>query len=299
MRRVIYLVQEAFTNIRINRTTTLIAIATTAFTLVCFGVFLLLYLNLRELVGSLQEDIKAIVYLNDGLSPHAVSDLQGRMKSDPEVATVSYVSKEQALAEFRAQFPTEHGLLEGLGENPLPASFVVTMAPGFRSSASVKRWAERLQTAPGVAEIQYSREWIENLASVIGYLELAAVAVGTVLSAASVTIIANTIRLALYARKDEIEIMRLIGATGTFIKIPYLLEGAILGALGGGLSMLLLRGGFEFFRLQLGTSGRFLGAETGFGFFPLHVSLLIVMAGLLLGCTGSFLSLLQFGRARP
>ncbi len=298
MRLVTYLVREAFTNIRINRTTTLIAMATTAFTLACFGVFLLLYLNLRGVVSSLQEDIQVIVYLNDGLSPQNVSDLQQRLNTEQGIASLTYVSKEQALADFRAQFPSELHLLQGLGENPLPASFVVTLGPQFRSSESVKRWAERVKGVPGVAQVQYSREWIENLATVIGYIELAAIAVGAILSAASVTIIASVIRLTVYARRDEIEIMQLIGATGAFIKIPYLLEGAVLGALGGALSLALLKGGFELFKLQLGAPGRLLGIDSGFSFFPGHISLLMVVAGLLLGFTGSIVSLLEFGRAK-
>jgi cell division transport system permease protein len=133
---------------------------------------------------------------------------------------------------------------------------------------------------------------------VVGYLELIAVAVGTILSAASVTIIANTIRLTLYARRDEIEIMKLIGATRAFIKIPYLLEGAVLGGLGAALALALLKAGFEFFKQQLGQPGRFLGIESGFIFFPGQVSLLMVLMGLGLGFVGSFVSLLGFGRAR-
>jgi len=298
VRVVAYLVREAFSNIRINRTTTLIAVATTAFTLACFGVFLLLYLNLRGVISSLQDDIQVVLYLDDGLPAQQVSDLQQRLKIEPGIASLAYVSKDQAVADFRAQFPSESHLLQGLGENPLPASFVVTLGPRFRSSESIKRLADRMKDIPGVAQIQYSREWVENLATMIGYVELAAIAVGAILSAASVTIIASIIRLTLYARRDEIEIMHLIGATGAFIRIPYLLEGAVLGALGGLLSLALLKGGFEFFKLQLGAPGRLLGISSGFSFFPDHISLLMVLVGLLLGFTGSGVSLLRFGRAK-
>jgi len=179
----------------------------------------------------------------------------------------------------------------------LPASFVVTLAPRFRSSEAVRQWVKRLTTMVGVAQVQYSRDWIENLATVIGFIELGAVAVGSILSAASVTIIASTIRLTLLARRDEIEILRLVGATGAFIKVPYLLEGAVLGAVGGVLSLAILRGGFDLFKLQLGPTGRFLGVESWLNFFPGHVSLLIIGAGLALGFTGSLVSLIQFGRA--
>lgn len=298
MRRLGYLLREALMNVRGNRTTTLIAVATTAFTLACFGVFLLLYLNLKGFVSSLREDIKVIVYLKDGVAPQALAELQRRLKGGPEVASLAYLSKEQALVEFTRQFPSEAHLLEGLGENPLPASLEVTLAPAFHSSDAVKRWSERIQALPEVDQVQYSREWAENLATVIGYFELAAMGVGGLLAAASVTIIASMIRLTLYARRDEIEILRLIGATGAFIKVPYLLEGAVLGAFGGLLAVVLLRGGFEYFTLRLGTSGRLLGATASLDFFPLHLSVVLVAAGLLVGFAGSFVSLLQFGRAR-
>ena len=298
MRRFIHFVREAVANIRLNRTTTVIAVATTAFTLACFGVFLLLYLNLRAMATSLQSDLKVVVYVKDGTPPPGVSDLQALLKADPGVQALVHVSKEQALADFRAQFPEESHLLQGLGENPLPASFIITLAPAYRSPDAVRRWAERLKSAPGVEQVQYSRDWIDNLNTIVGYLELAAVGIGTVLSAASVTIIASTIRLTLYARRDEIEIMRLIGATGGFIKIPYLIEGAMLGAMGSAVSLVMLRGGFELFNARLGMPGRFLGIDAGVHFFSGQVASLILVAGLLLGFVGSVVSVLDLGRTK-
>lgn len=298
MKRIGYMIREALTNIRVNQTTTIIAIVTMAFTLACFGVFLLLYLNLRGAVGALQDDIKVIVYLHDNLSAQGLAELQQRLTGEPEVAALAYVSKEKALADFRTQFPSEQSLLQGLGENPLPASFEVTLAPRYRSADSVKRWTDRLKAIPGVAQVQYSRDWIDNLAAMIGYVELASVAVGLLLAAASVTIIANTIRLTLYARREEIEIMRLIGATGAFIKIPYLLEGAVLGALGALLALALLKSGFEFMTVHLAGPGRVLGLTPKLGFFPFQVSVWLVLAGLSLGTVGSLVSLVGLERSR-
>lgn len=297
MRRLIYFIREALFNIRFNRTSTLIAVGTTGFTLACFGIFLLLYLNLKGMVSSLQEDIQVILYLEEDISTRGVSDLSQRLRKEPEVASLSFISKEAALQEFRKQFPSEKDLLDGLGGNPLPASLVVALAPQFRSPDSIRRWAERQGSVPGIEEVQYSQDWIENLEVIVGYLELAAMGIGALLAAASVTIIASTIRLTVYARRAEIEIMRMVGATGTFVKIPYLLEGAVLGALGGLLSLALLKGCFELFSAHLGASGRLLGLDASFTFFPAQVSALLVLAGLLLGSAGSFVSLLRIGRA--
>jgi cell division transport system permease protein len=180
MKRVTYLLTEALTNIRLNQTTTIVAVATTAFTMACFGVFLLLYLNLRGVTSTLQDDIKVVVYVTDAVSAQALADLQARIKSDREVAGVTYVSKEQALADFREQFPSEGYLLQGLGENPLPASLLVTMAHPSRSSEAVKRWADRLKGMPGVAQVQYNRDWIESVGGVIRYIEWIAIAIGSI-----------------------------------------------------------------------------------------------------------------------
>jgi cell division transport system permease protein len=298
VRRLAHFVREALVNIRLNRTTTVIAVATTAFTLACFGVFLLLYLNLRAVAASLQSDFKVAVYVQEGVPPQGIAELQGLLKADPGVQGVSYISKEQALADFRAQFPTESHLLQGLGENPLPASFIVSLGPSLRSPDAIRRWAEKLKTAPGVDQVQYSRDWIDNLTAIVGYLELAAVGIGAVLSAASVTIIASTIRLTLYARREEIEIMRLIGATGGFIKIPYLIEGTMLGVMGSAVSLAILKGGFELFKVRLGMPGRFLGIDSGVQFFSGQVAVLIVAAGLVLGFIGSLVSVFDLEKAK-
>ncbi|MDF0674595.1 MAG: permease-like cell division protein FtsX [Nitrospira sp.] len=298
MRRLFYLVREAWANMRTNRTTTIVAVLTTAFTLACVGIFLLLYVNLRHAAGSLQEDVKLMVYLEDRLRGERVQELERKLKADRMVAEVLFISKEQALGEFRVQFPGESHLLEGLGENPLPASFVVTLAPSFRSPDAMRGWVERVQTMAGVAKVDYNQEWLSLLAELIGYIELVAIGVGILLSAAAVTIIGNTIRLALLARREEIEILRSIGATRTFIRIPYFLEGAVLGACGSALSLGILKVAFELFRQQIQLTGRFSGIEGMISFFPLSVCLALVMAGMGLGFAGSVVSLLRVGEGR-
>ena len=297
MRRLKYMIAEALTNVRHNRTTTVVAIATTAFTLACFGLFVLLYLNLKEITGTLRGDIRVVVYLQEGLTTQNLMELQRRIRSEREVAAVAYVSKDQALADFRAQFPAEQHLLEGLGENPLPASLVVTLAPEFGSSEVIRQWAERIHAIPGVAQVQYSREWVEHLNLLIRYLELGALIVGGVLSAATVAIIASTIRLALFARRDEIEILKLIGAGRLMITTPYLLEGAVVGTLGGAVSLGMLRGAFEYVIRHVVAPGKFLGVDSGLQFFPSQMALVLVLGGLCLGFAGSFVSLMHPGRA--
>ena len=296
--RPLYLLREAMTNLRVNRGNVLIGIVTTAFTLVCFGVFLLLYLNLKNVSGTLQGDIEVVVYLDTGASEQVVSLVQKRLETEPAAVTLTFVSKERALRDFAEQFPEESLLLEGMEANPLPASIIVNLSPRFLDTESLSAFAERVKQLPGVTHVAYSQDWVDTLTLVVSYFELAAVVIGMILAMATVTIIANTIRLSLYTRKEEIEILRLIGATGIFIAIPYVIEGTILGALGGGLSLAVLKGVFEFFRLELNASGWFVGVEHILPVFPRQVSFLLVMTGMLLGCGSSILSVFGLMKAR-
>jgi cell division transport system permease protein len=294
----LYLLREAVANVLTNRTTTVVAVATTAFTFACVGVFLLLYVNLKTMASSLEQDIQVMVYLQDDLTEQTRSEIEQQLKADRAVGALTFVSKERALSDFQAQFPAESRLLQGLGQNPLPASFVITLAPESRSSDAMRRWANRTQLIPGVSQVQYNQEWVEALAGIVRYIEVAAIIVGVILSAASVTIIANTIRLALYSRREEIEILGLIGASTTFIRVPYLLEGAALGLCGSALSLVILKAGFELFRHQIHSATRFLGVDALLTFFSFDMCLVLMLVGLFLGCAGSFLSLLRFGEGR-
>jgi len=298
MTRLRYLLREAVDNIKSNRTTTFVALATTTFTMLGMGVFLLLYLNVQEALGSLREEIKVIVYLRDTVSPQAVSRVRAEIGQDPAVAGIEYVSREQALATFRAQFPSEERLLSGLGDNPFPASLVVKVSPAYRSSEQVRELVQKLSALSETEEVLYSQDWIENLAVALRYLKALGLGVGMVLAASMVTILANTIRLTLHARRDEIEIMHLIGATTAFIKTPFVLEGALLGGAGALCSLFLLRTLFGLTEAQLALRGTFWGIGRGLVFLPDRVTVAFLLLGIMLGCLGSVVSLLQLRGAR-
>ena len=298
MRRPVYLIKEALANIRINRTSVIIGIVTTAFTISCFGIFALLYGNLKKLAGTLQQDIEVVVYVESQASDKVVEEVRQRLESEQAVETLSFVSKNQALKEFYQHFPDESRMLEGMNENPLPASFVVQITPRFQVSDSIEIFAERVKQFPGVDQVRYSQDWIDTLALLVSYFEFGAVIIGAILAVATITIIANTVRLSFYSRKEEIEILRLIGATGSFIATPYVIEGAILGACGGALALVLLKGAFEFFRLELNASGWFSGLESSLAFFPLQTSIILVLSGMMLGCGSSLLSVFGLMKVR-
>ncbi|MGB0909234.1 MAG: cell division protein FtsX [Nitrospirales bacterium] len=298
MKRLMYLLREAIRGLRANKTNTFIGIITTAFTIASFGVFLLLYHNVRTIAGSLQDHIQVIIYLEDGIVSTDKALLERTLKKESNIETLSFLSKEDALKDFHQQFPEEAYLLDGIGDNPLPASFIVTMSPQPQASSLVSSLALRVKKLSGVEHVRYSQDWIERLTLFSSYLEIGALSVGLILSLASVTIISNTVRLAFFARREEIEILRLIGATGTFIAIPYLIEGAVLGAVGGGLSLGLLRGGFEIVKEEISDLSWVGGLQVSLNFFPIQMSGMLVLAGLILGCAGSALSVYGWMKIR-
>ena len=161
------------------------------------------------------------LYFRDTVSPEEIAALEVQLREDPAVSSIEFVSREQALVSFRNRFPSEERLLNGLGENPFPASLVLKIGPRFRTSQAVTDLVKKLQALPEVEEVLYNRSLIENLAAGLRYLRLLGLLVGTVLAASMVTILANTTRLTLYARREDIEILRLIGATPGFIKTPF------------------------------------------------------------------------------
>jgi len=298
VKRFWYFLREAFISLRTHRASTLIGIITTAFTLTSFGTFLLLYYNVHNLIGRVQTNVQIIVYPKDAIEPQQLQDLKKTIQDHPAIDSLTFISKNDALQDFKKQFPDEAYLLEGLGTSPFPASLVLKLADSIPSTDAISTLVNRLQQNPEVERVRYNRDWIERLTLVITYIEIVALIVGGVLALASITIIANTVQLAFYTRQEEIEILRLIGGTNLFISIPYLIEGAVIGGLGGGMALGLLRGGFEFFKHKTHTLSVIGGFSSVFEFFPLPLSLLLISAGILLGCIGTLTSMYGWMRFR-
>ena len=298
MKRLWYFFREAFMSLRTHRASTLIGIITTAFTLTSFGTFLLLYHNVHNLIGQVQHNIQIIVYPTDPIEPHMLQDLKKSIQADAAIDSLTLISKTDALKDFKHQFPDEAYLLDGLGKNPFPASLILNLAETIPSTNAISNLVNRLRQNPHVERVRYNRDWVERLTLVITYMEIGALIVGGVLALASITIIANTVQLAFYTRQEEIEILRLIGGTNLFISIPYLIEGAIIGGLGGGISLGFLRAGFEFFKHKTHMLNVIGGFSSVFEFFPFSFSLLILLGGIILGCLGTFTSMYGWMRFR-
>lgn len=211
----------------------LLSITTIAFALFVVGLFALVVLNLRAALADIEERVEVVAYLLRGTPVEVGTMAIGDIAAFPEVASVQYVSEDEALQRARRQLVELQGVFQDLETNPLPASLEVRLKPGFRDEAHVRQVADRLRGFRFVEDIRYGRDWIAKLDRLRDIAAAVGLAIGIAFAVASVIIIGTTIRMGVLHRSREITIMRLVGATDGFIRLPFLLEGALKGAIGG------------------------------------------------------------------
>lgn len=283
-----YFVSEAATSLWRSRLVNSVSIGTIAVSLFVLGAFLTVASGLGAMVTRWTEKVQVIVYLEDGTEDRVRASLENRLREDPAVGSVDHVSREQALARFREMFRDLSALPEDLGENPFPASLEVTLKADHQSPVEVQRMAKAFTGVPGVREIQYDLLWIERLATGVRLVRGVGAFLGGILVLAGIFTISNVIRLTIYAREDELDIMRLVGATRAYVKGPFVAEGVIQGGLGGLVAAALLWVALAW--LSRGLASSDLLARTAFS-VPPGVALLLVVGGMAVGLTGSLLSL--------
>ncbi len=285
--------RSALHGLRASPVTTAVAVATIGVTLLLVGAFALLVANMEQLLDRFGEDFRVAAYLEPGLSDAAQGALRERALGAPGVTGVELVSPEQALERFRASSVGGPSLLEGLEENPLPASLEITLAPERRNAEGLAALARALEGLPGIEELGYGHEWVEGYARAVGLIRGVAIGIGVVLALATLLIVANTIRLAVYSRRDEVAILRLVGAGRAFVAVPFLVEGLLQGLAGGALALALL---YAFFRTLLPMLRGGLELVLGYvtpSFLGFEGALWLVAAGAALGVLGSALALVQ------
>jgi cell division transport system permease protein len=278
----LYAATEAFRSIRRVPLMSTVAVGTISLSLLVFGLFLTVTYNVRLALLEVRSRVDVEAFLEEGVPEEARRRLQGEIATIPGVAAVRFISKEQARARFAADFGDS--LLALLESNPLPASFVVQLTEDRRSAAGVESVAARIQDLAGVEEVVWGRGWITRLDELILALSAVSVLIGLVVSLASVFVISNTVKLTVWARRDAIEIMKLVGASDRYVKLPFLIEGTLQGLTGSLLALLLLYLIFLYTAPGLG----------GVVFLPRVGSLAVVGMGTVLGAIGSQVSLKQF-----
>ena len=209
------------------------------------SLFALAAFNLRIELQAVEERVQVLAYLEDGTRLEEMAIARQELAGLPEVAEAQYVTKDEALDRARREFP-EFGELFGDGEvNPLPASLEVRLRDGLRSEETVARVARVAQDYPFVEDVVYGREWVDKLFTLRRMAAVSTAVLGGAFATVAALIIGTALRIAIFARKDEIYIMRLVGARNGFIRRPFLIEGAMAGMIGGGLALLLTWGMFR------------------------------------------------------
>lgn len=242
MRSLAYFIREALRNSKKNFSTTLGAVITIFLSLLIIGVFMVASLIIDQMVASVENEIQITIYVNDAAIESDISVLEDYTRSLPEVAEVKFVSKEESLERFKEQVTT--GIAEQLDGNPLPALIEITLADPEKVEGVVdavtshEAYLRVIDRPDSPSEsIKYGEEIVEQLFGLTNVIRVVCVALVLLLIFVALIFINNTIRLAILARRKEIAIMRLVGASNAFIRGPFLVEGALQALIGAGLAI--------------------------------------------------------------
>lgn len=279
-----YFISSAFKNLWESKVTSLFTAITLSVALGFLGTYLAVFINMKAALGAVSERFPLSVYMSDGISKSQQDLVEHRMKGDPSVAGVDYTSKDKALAEFRGSVKGEGALIDSLGRNPLPASFDVRLKAEAQPE-SVTKLVRDLRGMSGVDEVQYLQEEAGKLTSMLKSFRLAGMVLGLGVLLGVVFISYSTLRLAVLRHSDEIDVMKLMGATRLFIMGPFLLEGLIQGLAAAGLSLGILYG---LLRAISGAQPVAMIAPGGLSFLPVWACGGMLLAGAVFGLAGSF-----------
>lgn len=273
-----------------NRWMSLAAVSTVAVTLFLVGVFLLAAMNINHFTHQIEQQVEIRVFLHNDASQDAVRALEREIRAMPEVDSVQFIPKDEGLTQLKADYRDMADLFEGLeDDNPLPDAFrIKTKNP--QDTAPV---AERIAAMPFVEKVRYGKDVIDQLFQMTAVLRTAMLILVVGLALTAMFLIANTIRLTIVYRQDEIEVMRLVGATKMYIRWPFFIEGALIGLIGAVLPLLVLTYGYDAFLSRL----KF--AFVSFLPFEDVVQPLVVLLigiGLVIGISGTLSSIRKYLR---
>lgn len=286
-----FYIAEAFRGLRANSLVNLLAVGTITMAVLLVGFFLLIFFNLRGVVGEMSSRLEISVYLKDGITAQEREFLEARLKAEPGVRKVNYLSRDAALALFRKELKGQEALLDGLGDNPLPDSYEVSLDLRPNETDRIRAFAGKFATLPGVEDVSYGKQGAETIALLFSLVLYGGAALAVLLGITVVFIISNSVRLALYARGQEIELMQWIGGTRGFIRGPFLIEGMMISMLGSALGISILAGIYYALPRE---AMLILSRPFGLEFLPAPAILTLIGGGGVLGLSGAFVSVAKF-----
>lgn len=287
-----YFIQEVFHSLRRNNWMTFASIGTVAVSLFVLGVFLILVLNMNRLAGMLESQVQVSVYLEDHLTDREKRQIGYDIESLQGIDSVTYVDRETAKERLKDRLGDQKYLLDALSDdNPLPDAFEVTVT----TPSVVESAAGAIDSMQGVEEAKYGQDVVEHLFDITRLMRIFGFVLMGLLGGATLFIISNTIRLTVFARRKEIAIMKYVGATDWFIRWPFLLEGIVLGCIGGLIAAVALRSFYAAMAAKIYSTLAFFPLMPQYPFMN-YVTAAILLAGIVIGAIGSVISLKRFLR---
>jgi len=288
----LFFFKRALQDILNNRFLNTVTVITIALSVLIVSSFALFFTNANELLDTWKKGIRALVYLDPSANEANRLDLKYNIQQLEGVSEARFISRKDALDQMRVQMGRQASLLEGLESNPLPDAFEVRLKPESQTMADIERLSRAIEALPHIDKVEYGQQWIGKFTSIINVFKFVGYAMGGLFLVATLFIVANTVRLVLYSRQEEIAIMRLVGATDRFIKFPFYIQGLALGGVGGMIGMSGLYIAFYFISQKFHNS---LSAELlDMHFLNLEIIAAIVAGSMLVGWVGCFVSLKQF-----
>jgi cell division transport system permease protein len=281
-------IEDTLKNVYLN----VVAIITISLSILIVGAFILFFINANEMMNVWKKGIRIMAYLKPKVVSSELSDVKQYLLAMPDVESVRFISKEEALNQLKSHMKGQASIFENLAENPLPDAFEIQVTASEQNWEKIESLATRVKSLDQVDEVEYGQKWFGRFINVFNLFRLAGYAMGGIFFMATIFIVANTIRLVIYSRREEVEIMRLVGATDRFIKIPFYLQGLIQGALGAlaGLSALLVAFLLVSSNMEYGLSSGFLHIH----FLSPRILLFVFAGSMVVGWLGCHLSLKQY-----
>ena len=289
-RTIEYFIREVFISLKRNNWMSFASIGTVAVSLFVLGVFLILVLNMNRMASMLESQVQISVYLQDDIKKQDRIDLQSDIEKMQGIAEVRFVDKDAAKDRLSERLGDQKYLLDALGDkNPLPDSFEVTV----KTPEMVETAAKAIERMDGVESAKYGQDVVEHLFDITRLMRIFGLVLMLLLAGATIFIISNTIRLTVFARRKEIAIMKYVGATDWFIRWPFLMEGIVLGCIGGILSALALRSFYAAMAAKIYNTLAFFPLMPQYPFMN-YVTVAIIISGMFIGAIGSAFSLKRF-----
>ena len=242
MRAFIYAFQTASKSLWHEKWINFLTILSISVSVLILSAFVTITINADSILQKWSKSFGLVVYLNEDLPQEAENTIRDFFSHDPDIVDVIYISKEDALDELKNMLGDNAPILEDIGENPLPSSFELKLRSELLTPDTVKQKAVEIEKMTGVEEVQYGEKWLSSLNTVSRIMKISVTFLGFAIFIAIIFITYNTIKIFFYRRKDEIETLKLLGATRTFIRLPFLMEGLFIGVIGSAIGALALFG---------------------------------------------------------